>query len=270
MYLTAEEVAKPMSIRNTFPVFAPPKSFPEEKLITNKMPVELSCDISTLFDTSQIQEILSAAKDAQKIVDEGFDPLNKTSINHDMVYHKEAGLVTNGYETWYHWDPTSTVDPEKGYHSISFMIYRFNQIGIGYAYDHAIYDSFGIHSRLSEILKIDQSELDLPHDNLLDITHLKPHTAVPWGRRSKKSNTTLDQVHCQILLNGDATVWARTTPRSTDQAESYSEKLSSTKLTAYNPYILGTRTTTTEDTYILNIRFNTMTFTRLLELTNSK
>lgn len=267
MYITSEEIVKPLSIKNTVKAYAPPRLFSEEKLITNKMPIELSCDISTLFDTSQIQEILSAAKNAQRIVDAGFDPLNKTSMNYDMVYHKEAGLVTDGYETWYHCDPTSTVDPKKGFHSISFMLYRLNQ-KIGYVYDHAIYDSFGIHSRLSEILKIDQSEIYLPHANLLDITHLKPHISMPWERTALK--TTLDQVHCQILLNGDATVWARTTPRSTDQEESYSEKLSSTKLTAYNPYILGTRTTTTEDTYILNIRFNTMTFTRLLELTNSK
>lgn len=268
MLLTNDELNKPMSIINTRTNLAPPKKFPREKFVTNKMPVELSYDISNLFSDGQLQNLLYTLKTAQKIVDEGFDPLNKTTQYHGMVYHKEAGLVTDGYETWYKWDPDSVISSEKGYHSISFM--RAPQITnkIGYCFDHAIYDSFGIYSRLAEILKIDESEFFVPYSNLLDITHLKSNIMVPWAKATASDD--LDLVQCQISLSGETILSARTTPRSVENEESYSEKLSSTKLTAFNPYILSTRTTETEDTYLLTLRFNTMTFTRLLELANSK
>ena len=104
----------------------------------------------------------------------------------------------------------------------------------------------------------------------MDIIHTKSYVNPPY-----KPTTTFeieDSVMCYLSLSGETTLWARPSyPLS--NANVYSKAVSSTKLTAINRYMLSALSSTVEDSYVLCIQFkksNEMTFTRLLELANSK
>lgn len=259
MYFTNEDILKPLDTNNlVLPRFIERKAISDEwvNAMPNKIPVELSCDISSLSTSN----LLTKLKTVQDIVDKEYDPLNKLAKNNDLIYHNTMGLMGPGY-------PVPLLDVSRSDNHLILLGKVTSNNKIGYCFYHEILDSFEIYSKLSEILKIDISEFNFTHlMNEIQVTNIKQFPAFPYDIDGTFKNES-DAVSCYLVLNGDVNISVRPYFGS---SESYSAQLSSTKLTAYNPYVLHALTTTTEDAYILNIRFNTMTFTKLLELTNSK
>lgn len=265
MYFTNEDILKPLDNNNLVLVrFVERKAISDEWVdsMPNKIPVELSYDISGLSTSN----LLTKLKTVQAIVDKEYDPLNMLAKNKDHIYHNTMGVMGPGYPVPL-LDVSSSdnhlilLDKEKQSHVAT------SNNKIGYCFSHEILDSFEIYSKLSEILKIDISEFNFPNlMNEIQVINIKQFPAFPYDIDDTFKNES-DAVSCYLVLNGDVNISVRPYFGS---RESYSAQLSSTKLTAYNPYVLHALTTTTEEAYILNIRFNTMTFTRLLELANSK
>ena len=230
----------------------------------NKYPVELACDISGL----NTADLLTKLRNAQTMVDQEYDASHKLAERKNHIYHNTVGVLKIG-------DPVPIFDtsgPDN--HLILFgkqIQGNFNNGGnkIGYCFYHEIRDSYNIYSKLSEILKVDINEFNCPHlENDMDVINIKQTPAYPYFNYSEMYEGKSDGVSCYLALSGDVTLSVRPYLGSN---ESYSAKLSSTKLTAYNPFVLHALTTTSEDAFILNIRFNhSTTFTKLLELTNSK
>lgn len=260
MYITNDDIGAKINFKNTVSQYAPPVFRPDENLITNKMPVELSSDLSSLLD-DKIQNLLTHVQYVQQIIDESdYNPLHELAKHKDVVYHSDTGLIRSGEI------PGLMGIDLNTHHSVSLAKYYISVNGkTGYCFDHEIHDTFEINSTIADILKINIDELWDP--TVLDIMHIKPFTTPPY--KPFNPSMPVDGVFCQLSLSGNTTLWSTTSPRNTD-FKSYSEKLSSTKLTAFNPYIIGARTTTSNNSYILNIRFKEMTFTKLLKLTNTK
>lgn len=262
MYFTNEDILQPLTSANLDnKTWLKRKITPDNLVnsILNKFPVELSCDISNLNTAN----LLDKLKNVQAMITQLHDP--SLAKNMDHVYHNTIGVISP--------DDTKVRGfylplPIPNNHLVLFFsIKAANKTG--YSFLHEVVDSFDIYSKLSEILKISKTEFNFPYmENNLDIIHVKQTPALPYFYYAPIKEPTNDWVSCYLALNGDVTLSVK--PYLNSDEFSYSEKLSSTKLTAYNPHILHALTTTSEDAYILNIRFNTMTFTRLLELTNSK
>jgi hypothetical protein len=263
MYFTNEDILQPLTKANlNNRSWVKRKITPDHLVnsILNKFPVELSCDISNLNTAN----LLDKLKNVQTMVNQLHNP--SLAKNSDHVYHNTIGVISSddirvgGF---------ALTLPIPDNHLIMFSSRKATDSNnIGYSYLHEVVDSFDIYSKLSDIFKINKTEFDFPYiENNLDIIYIKQTPAFPYFNYDHKELGN-DQVSCYLALNGDVTLSVK--PYLDSDEFSYSEKLASTKLTAYNPEILHALTTTSEDAFILNIRFNTMTFTRLLELTNSK
>jgi hypothetical protein len=260
MYITNNDIEGKLNFTNTLGLFTPPNFRPNENLVTNKMPVELSSDLSSIFDN--IENLINNVKYVQQIIDESeYDPLNDLAKDQDVIYHSDTGIIHPE-------EIPGQMDIDLDTHHSVILnkhILPLSKGKIGYYFTHEIYDNFEINSTLADILKIDLEELLNPLK--LNIIHIKPLTTLAYAPFNPKSE--LDAVSCHLSLNGETTFWATTNPRNTE-LKTYSAKLSSSSLTAYNPYMLAAKTTTTENTYILNTQFTEMTFTKLLRLTNTK
>ena len=161
MYFTNEDILKPLDNNNLVLVrLIERKAISDEWVdaMPNKIPIELSCDISGLSTANLVTKL----KTAQDIVDKEYDPLNKLAQDKDHIYHNTMGLMGPGY-------PVPLLDVSGsdnhlillGKEKQSHIMTTNNKIG--YCFFHEIVDSFGIYSKLSEILKIDISEFSFPN-----------------------------------------------------------------------------------------------------------
>lgn len=207
-----------------------------EYKIVNKMPMLLPIDLSNL--EKPFERLVIKLKEIQNIVDSKFSP---DKITNECQDHQTVHEIT---------------DP---FHSIYLVIHTVNN-KIGYTFNHAIYDSFGI---LSKIGLKDLHEPINEKYNLLDIIHIKKHTTLPYHIHKPINNFSLDGVECMILLNGDMKFYASTHP-NIDKVEKYEGILPKHSIIAFNPEILHTGIALTEDVYLLYLRFKCTSFTELL------
>lgn len=233
---TADEITNILTYKNTNAnVFFKNRS--HEVNIINKMPIILPIDLS--MSEKSIARLVFKLKEIQSEVDKEF---TSTRIINECRDHQTL------YEIF---DPFHTIYP---------VIHTINN-KIGYTFNHAIYDSFGI---LSEIGLKDLYEPVNGKYNLLDIIHIKKHTTLPYHIHKSVNNFSLDGVECMILLSGDMKFYASTHPRI-NIVEKYEGILPKYRIIAFNPEILHTGIALTEDVYLLYLRFNCTSFTELLK-----
>jgi hypothetical protein len=243
LLLNPSEINSTLSYKNTHQtVFFSPRE--HEYDIVNKMPMELSTNLSTLIDS--FDRLIFRLKEVQNLIDREFT----------------SDIIINEFQ-----DHQTLYELPDPFHKIYPVIHKINN-SVGYTLNHEIYDSFGINSKLSEILDIDPIPKLV---NLLDVIHIKPHTTIPYHiHRSFDYNSTLsmspklDGVECLIPLSGDMKLYASTHPRTSTSCK-YQEIVPKNKIIAFNPEILHTGVALTEDVYLLYLRFNSMSFTELLK-----
>lgn len=218
--------------------------------IINKMPIELSIDLSPLTDS--FERLFSKLKQVQDLIDAEF---NSNVIKDEIKDHQTI------YQT------------SEQFHSVYPVIHHINN-QIGYTLNHEIYDSFNIYPKLSELLGMKIEDFHSPVTgaaNILDIIHIKPYTTLSYhihravdDKSPARTVSNVDGVECMIMLNGDMRFYASTHPK-TIIPEQYEKVLPKHKIVAFNPEILHTGVAITEDVYILYLRFNDMRFTDFLK-----
>lgn len=233
---TSDEITNILTYKNTHSnVFFSNRS--HEYKIINKMPILLPNDLSTLEES--FCQLVTKLKEIQNIVDSEFtlDKIINECQDHQTMY-----------------------EVAEPFHIIYSVIHRVNN-KIGYTFNHAIYDSFSILSKLNII---GLHEPIAERSNLLDIIHIKKHTTIPYHIHNAVNYHESDGVECMILLSGDMKFYASTHP-NINISEKYEEILPKNRIIAFNPKILHTGVALTEDVYLLYLRFSKMSFTELLK-----
>jgi hypothetical protein len=208
----------------------------EESLLF-KTPKILDIDTSILIQA--MQPIMKQVKEIQSIVDNQY-PHNKIILelkNKDILYETDT-------------------------HNVKINLLKTGTKK-GYLFAHEVTDTFDIMSKVANTLGILKE--DIYYYNLFktfDILHIKPNVIFPYHTHSPVDDTVLDDpVDLAVWLSGDIDFHFETLYKK--HKELFTTNINN-KVIAFNPRLLHTGTTFSDDAYLLAIMSTSLSFNQII------